>query len=91
MVEGVYTAKMKERPKYAPDILSWVWSGINVFGLIGVGLAGPLIDTVSVIVQTISIHVHTYIHTYTFIPFAFHAYMFGGQGRGMSITIYTFA
>ena len=46
MVEGVYTAKMARRPRYAPDLLSWVWSGINLSSLAGVALAGPLIDTI---------------------------------------------
>lgn len=46
MCESAYTERMRDKPEHAPALLSFVWGGINAFGLIGVGLAGPLIGAV---------------------------------------------
>eukprot|EP00193_Tetraselmis_chui_P006517 CAMPEP_0177766270 /NCGR_PEP_ID=MMETSP0491_2-20121128/8439_1 /TAXON_ID=63592 /ORGANISM="Tetraselmis chuii, Strain PLY429" /LENGTH=590 /DNA_ID=CAMNT_0019282681 /DNA_START=386 /DNA_END=2155 /DNA_ORIENTATION=- len=44
MCEGMYTVKMAEQPQMSADLLSWVWSGIAAWGVLGVVFAGPGID-----------------------------------------------
>mmetsp|Transcript_39767 Transcript_39767/g.112843 ORF Transcript_39767/g.112843 Transcript_39767/m.112843 type:complete len:606 (-) Transcript_39767:97-1914(-) len=44
MCEGLYTVKMAATPAYSADLLSWVWSGIAAWGVLGVLLAGPGIE-----------------------------------------------
>eukprot|EP00667_Euglena_gracilis_P005873 EG_transcript_5913 len=44
MVEATYTEKMRDRPRFAADIVSFAWSGIGLFGMIGIFIAGPGVD-----------------------------------------------
>jgi len=44
MCEGLYTVKMAAQPQMSADLLSWVWSGIAAWGVLGVVFAGPGID-----------------------------------------------
>eukprot|EP00668_Euglena_longa_P004609 GGOE01005379.1.p1 GENE.GGOE01005379.1~~GGOE01005379.1.p1 ORF type:complete len:613 (-),score=226.53 GGOE01005379.1:285-2123(-) len=44
MVEATYTEKMREKPRYAADVVSFAWSGIAFCGLVGIVIAGPGVD-----------------------------------------------
>eukprot|EP00667_Euglena_gracilis_P004235 EG_transcript_4254 len=41
MIEATYTEKMEDVPQYSPDILSFSYSGIGLFGMVGILIAGP--------------------------------------------------
>jgi len=62
MVEATYTEKMRDTPRFAADIVSFAWSGIGLFGLIGLVIAGPGIDLVGpILVLTIAIPFSSFI------------------------------
>lgn len=44
MIEATYSEKIQTAPRFATDIVSWVWSGIGVCSIIGVLVAGPGLD-----------------------------------------------
>ena len=44
MIEATYSEKIQHAPQYAPDIVSWVWSGIGLWAIVGVLIAGPGLD-----------------------------------------------
>eukprot|EP00669_Euglena_mutabilis_P008041 TRINITY_DN3194_c0_g1_i3.p1 TRINITY_DN3194_c0_g1~~TRINITY_DN3194_c0_g1_i3.p1 ORF type:complete len:619 (+),score=242.09 TRINITY_DN3194_c0_g1_i3:29-1858(+) len=44
MIEATYTEKMEDCPKYSADIVSFAWSGIGLFGMVGIFIAGPGVD-----------------------------------------------
>ena len=46
ITEGLYTRRIKHKPEHGSDLLAWVWSGISAWGLLGVFIAGPLIQHV---------------------------------------------
>jgi len=46
MIEATYTEKMEEVPQYAADIVSFAWSGVGLFGMAGILIAGPGVDAI---------------------------------------------
>jgi hypothetical protein len=44
LTEALYSAKMRENPVIGPDILTFVWGGIEAFGLIALLIVGQSLD-----------------------------------------------
>ena len=44
MIEATYTEKMRVNAPFSADMVSFVWSGVGLFGLVGIFVAGPGID-----------------------------------------------
>jgi len=44
IMEAMWSEKIRERPKYASDIVSYAWTGIGIFSTAGVLIAGPGLD-----------------------------------------------
>eukprot|EP00667_Euglena_gracilis_P003861 EG_transcript_3875 len=47
MTEATYSAKIRQRPANAADLLTWIFSGVGVATTAGILVVGPLSDTVS--------------------------------------------
>jgi len=43
LVEAKYSSKLQEHPRHAPDLLSYVWFGLTLGGLVGYALSGLVI------------------------------------------------
>ena len=44
LVEAKYAEAVKENPRHGPDLITFVWGGMAVFGLLSTGLVGFLVQ-----------------------------------------------
>jgi len=42
--EAQYATKIQEVPNAGPDLLSYVWAGIDIFGLLAMFCSGPILE-----------------------------------------------